>query len=207
MKFFKDNSYDIVRLFVNQIGIAIFSMALYTAVSIAVPADFEWSHTIEVLLSIAATLFYVVLIYIAVWEIGAKDVIRIESGKMVKGKCKGLALGALANLPNFVITGLAIVFMGTFLLTGAPWCESIFAIFNLLFGFIESMYLGMIINIIPVVEDAPKHVTDLAYFWRSVAYFVAPVISLATTTVAYALGVRNKRIFGMFKTSVQNNTK
>ena len=27
MKFFKENSYDVVRLFINQIGIAIFSLS------------------------------------------------------------------------------------------------------------------------------------------------------------------------------------
>ena len=32
MKTFKENSYDIVRLYVNQLGIMIFSMLLYTAV-------------------------------------------------------------------------------------------------------------------------------------------------------------------------------
>lgn len=32
MKIFKENSYDIVKLYVNQIGIMIFSMLLYTAV-------------------------------------------------------------------------------------------------------------------------------------------------------------------------------
>ncbi len=199
MKFFKENSYDIVKLFINQIGIAIFSMALYTAVSIAVPSDVQWSGTLEIAISIAATLFYLVLIYIVVWEIGANDAIRIESGKIKKGKCKGLALGALANLPNFLITGLAVLFMGIFLLTETAWCESVFAILNLFFGFIESMYLGVIINIIPVAESSLKHVSDLAYFWRAVAYFLAPIISLATTTLAYELGVRNKRIFGIFK--------
>ena len=33
MKFFKENSYDIVKLFINQIGITIFSFMLYTAVA------------------------------------------------------------------------------------------------------------------------------------------------------------------------------
>ncbi len=207
MKFFKENSYDIVKLFINQIGIAIFSMALYTAVSIAVSEDFALSSTLEIVVSIAATLFYLVLIYIAVWEMGANDSIRIESGKMTKSKSKGLALGLLANLPNFVITGIAVIFMGVYLLTGAEWCESVFAIFNLFFGFLESMYLGVIINIIPITEGALKHVTDLAYFWRAVAYFAAPVISILTTTLAYELGVRNKKIFGFSKASIADKTK
>ena len=206
MKFFKENSYDIVKLFVNQIGIAIFSMALYTAVSIAIPTDYS-SAGIEFVLSVAATLFYLVLIYIAVWEMGAKDAIRIESGKMKRGKCKGLALGTLANLPNFILTGSALIFMGIHILAGTEWCTSVFAVLNLIFGFIESMYLGMIINIIPVIQDAPDCIQDVAFFWRTLAYFVAPILSLATTTIAYELGLRNKRIFAAFTPSARNVKK
>ena len=207
MKFFKENSYDIVKLFVNQIGIAIFSMALYTAVAIAMPADFSGTGTIEFVLSIAATVFYLALVYIAVWEMGAKDAIRIESGKMKKGRCKGLALGVLANVPNFILTGSALIFMVIYILGGADWCESVFAVLNLIFGFLESMYLGVIINIIPVVADAPEYAEDLAFLWRTVAYFVAPAVSLATTALAYELGVRNKRIFGVFAKVKANANK
>ena len=32
MRFFKSNSYDIVKLYINQIGISIFSLFLYFAV-------------------------------------------------------------------------------------------------------------------------------------------------------------------------------
>ena len=138
---------------------------------------------------------------------GAKDAIRIESGKMKRGKCKGLALGTLANLPNFILTGSALIFMGIHILAGTEWCASVFAVLNLIFGFIESMYLGMIINIIPVIQDAPDCIQDVAFFWRTLAYFVAPILSLATTTIAYELGLRNKRIFAAFTPSARNVKK
>ena len=207
MKFFKQNSYDVVKLFVNQIGIAIFSMALYTAVSIALPTDFSGVATIETLLSIASTIFYLSLIYIAVWEIGAKDAIKLESGKIAKPKCKGLALGIFANLPNFVLTGFALIFMGIHISAGTPWCESVFAVLNLIFGFIESMYLGVIINIIPVPTDAPECIQSISFFWRTFAYFIAPTVSIITTTLAYELGIRNKRIFAFVNISKSNTKK
>ena len=82
MKFFKENSYDIVKLLINQIGIAIFSMTLYF--SIALIEDANLKSTLNLLVSIFSTLFYYALIYTAAWEFGAKDKIRIDGGKMEK---------------------------------------------------------------------------------------------------------------------------
>ena len=44
MRFFKENSYDVVRLYVNQFGITIFSLILYFSASIV--ADEAWRLTI-----------------------------------------------------------------------------------------------------------------------------------------------------------------
>ena len=195
MKFFKDNSYDIVKLFVNQIGIAIFSMALFTASAIAIPQTSEWSSRVDIILSIASTAFYLVLIYMAMWEIGAKDAISIEYGKMKKMSYKGTVMGILANLPNFLITGLSIIFMSITVFGGPEWGKNVFAVFTLFFTFLESMYMGVITNIFPIAETSPDAVINLAYLCRAILYFVAPIVSIATTTFGYLMGVNNKRIF------------
>ena len=106
MKIFKENSYDIVRLYINQLGIMIFSMLLYTAVG-----SFEnesLSTSLSVFVSIFSTCFYLALIYYMMWEIGAKDKIRIDGGRMVPCKLKGLLMGTFANLPNFVLGALSV---------------------------------------------------------------------------------------------------
>ena len=194
MKFLKENSYDIVKLFVNQIGIAIFSMALYSAVSIAMPGG-GLSSTIEIVISIFATLFYLVLVYTAMWEIGAKDKIRIDGGKMEKFPLKGFLMGLVSNSPNFVLCGLGIVFMGIYLSGGAEWTSVVFALLNPFFAFIESMYLGIIINLIPVAEDSTAHLSNVVYFNRAIAYFCMPFISVATITIGYWLGSNDFRMF------------
>ena len=67
MRFFKENSYDIVRLYINQIGISIFSMVLYTAVGTIELS----SKLLDVGLSVFLLGFYFTLIYTASWEYGA----------------------------------------------------------------------------------------------------------------------------------------
>ena len=196
MKFLKQNSYDIVKLFVNQIGIAIFSMALYTAISIAVTDNDRITSGLQIFISIAATLFYFSLLYVTTWENGAKDAIRIESGKMDPMPHKGLLLAVFANVPNFLLCGLAVIFMSAFIAGGAPWLEQAFGILNLFFGFLESMFLGVIINIFPIAEGMAKSSTDTVYLLRAVAYLAAPVLSIGVTSFAYLMGSKNKRIFG-----------
>ena len=197
MKFLKQNSYDIVKLFVNQIGIAIFSMALYTAISIAVSDNDAVTSGLEIFISIAATLFYFSLLYVTTWENGAKDAIRIESGKIEPMPHKGLLLALFANVPNFLLCGLAIIFMASFIAVGTPWLEQAFGILNLFFGFLESMFLGVIINIFPITDGMAKSGMDVVYLLRTIAYFVAPLLSVAVTAFAYLMGSKNKRIFGM----------
>ena len=59
MKFFKENSYDIVKLFIYQMGITIFSLVLYTAASAVEDAALKLK--LRIILSVFATLFYFAL--------------------------------------------------------------------------------------------------------------------------------------------------
>ena len=108
MRFFKNNSESIVKLFINQIGIAIFSFFMYTAVG-ALDEKIKDPLPLRILISVFAIAFYFVLIYNVAWEIGAKDKIRIDGKRMEKDEKKGILLGVYANIPNFIIVGISIV--------------------------------------------------------------------------------------------------
>ena len=82
MKFIKENSYDIVKFFIYQAGIAIFSIALLTAVSSAIEDDDGLRSIMKLVVSILAVGFYIMLVYTVSWEHGAKDRIRIDAGKI-----------------------------------------------------------------------------------------------------------------------------
>ena len=126
MRFFKENSYDIVRLYINQFGITIFALMLYFSASIVL--DSKWTLTLYLLVSLFSIIFFFALLYFAAWEFGAKDRIRIDAGRMEYNKNKGLYLGIFAGVPNFVFSVLSIVGKGLYMLSGVEFFNVFFSI-------------------------------------------------------------------------------
>jgi hypothetical protein len=197
MKILKENSYDIVRLYVNQLGIMIFSMLLYTAVG-----SFEnesLSRGLSVFVSVFSTCFYLVLVYYAMWEIGAKDKIRIDGGKMEPCKQKGFAMGLCANIPNFALGFITAVLLGIFLLCGNDGVYAAFLIFNTVMRFHASMFLGFITEVIPSGLSAGK-IDYIEFLVEAILFTVIPMLSVAVTHIAYRLGSNEKKIFSFLGT-------
>lgn len=188
MKFIKENSYDIIRLYINQIGITIFSMALYTAVR-----DTSTKMTIKIIMSIFATLFYLSLIYNCVWEYGAKDRIRVDGGKAEKQSFKGLFMSLIANVPNFILSGLSIIFVSVVLLGGAEGFKTAFALTYMILRLHTAMYLGIIQGM------TPNEVTETANYpdclLESILFFLLPLLSVGVAHLAYTLGFKEIKIF------------
>ena len=197
MKFFKENSYDIIKLFINQMGITIFALVLYTAIGFI--DDESLNLRVKVILSVFATLFYFALLYTATWDFGAKDKIRIDSGKYSASGMKGLFMSLIAGIPSFVLAGACIVTMIIHVSSGSEGAYSVFAVFNLLLRFISAMFLG----ILQGVFSALSYDTDLKFLWESVGYFVMPMITALVCHIGYTLGRREKRILSVFSAKNQ----
>ena len=189
MKFLKDNSYDIVKMLINQIGISIFSLVLYTA------AGLIWE--IDLYLSIFAIIFYAALIYTAAWDMGAQDRIRIDSGKLRANPFRGAAVAGIANIPNALLIILAIIFIGSHLSSGAEGAYTAFAIVNLIFRLACAMYIGVLTAIFPVemVDQTITLAGKEAYLYQSIGYLVCLIIPIAMSAIGYYLGTKNRRIF------------
>ena len=191
MKIFKENSYDIVKLYINQIGIMIFSMLLYTAVG-----SFEnesLSLSMSIFVSVFSTCFYLVLIYYAMWEHGARDKIRIDGGRMEPCKHKGLVMGLFANVPNLVLGALSVILMVVFLVSGNEGVYAGFLVFNTLMRFHDSMLLGVITALVPSL--AATKIDYIEFLIEAVLFTVLPLISVAVTHLGYTLGSHEKKIF------------
>ncbi len=189
MKFLKDNSYDIVKMLINQIGISIFSLVLYTA------AGLIWD--IDVYLSVFAILFYAALIYTAAWDMGAQDRVRVDSGKLRANPLRGAAVAGIANIPNAVLIIMAIIFMSSHLSSGAEGAYTAFAVVNLIFRLTCAMYIGILTAMFPVemVDNVITTTGKEAYLYQSVGYLVCLLIPIVMSTVGYYLGTKNYRIF------------
>ena len=189
MHFLKEHSDSIVKLYINQIGVAIFSIFLYTAAG-SFNDDGTSSLTVKLLISAFATIFYFVLIYNVAWEIGAKDKIRIEGGRMTEEKLKGIRLGFYANTPNFAIVGLAFILFSIYMISGAEGLKSIFAILNLIFRLFISMYLGIIQGLTSGISEN----VDLSYLIQTLLYLVFSAIAMLITHISYKLGLKDIRL-------------
>ncbi len=190
MKFIKENSYDIVRLIINQVGIMIFSLVLYTSVG---TFDDAIRDPLKIIVSVFSTLFYLSLIYNVTWEYGSKDKIRVDSGKIADCKYKGLFMGLLANIGNFVLGILCVLFCGLFMLTGANGLNVAFSVFNIITRFVEAMYLGMVQGIFSFLPEG----SSMSFLLQSVGLTVFPVLSVSVAHFGYLLGYKDKRIFSI----------
>ena len=201
MKFFKENSYDIVKLFINQVGITIFSFMLYTAV--AMIENDSLFLKINAFVSVFAIIFYFSLLYTAAWDIGAKDKIRVDSGKAVSTPTKGLKMALLANVPNFLLASFAVIFMGIYMYFGGEWFYSAFFVLNMLIRFILAMFLGVIQGIFSFLPstDPESSTFCLSYFLQSLGFLVAPILSALVTHFGYRMGSAERKLFSFVSTS------
>ena len=195
MAVFKEHLYDIVKLYVNQIGITIFSLFLMSAVGSV--EDEALSNTLSIIVSVFSVLFYLVLIYNVVWEIGAKDRIRIDSGRYSPKPLKGMVMSLWANVPNFLLAGVAAVFGAIFVLGGGEWAASPFLIFFMLVKFHAAMYVGAIQGFSPAL---PSETSDVSVFAdalvEDVWFLVVPLIAILVSQLSYWLGTKEKKLFG-----------
>ena len=131
MKFFKENSYDIIRLLINQVGITIFSLILYTSLG-AVNIEEGMKRGVNAALSVFSMLFYFALLYTVAWDWGAKDKIRIDGGRMEPDPLKGTKMAFFANVPNFILTFVCVLTFSIYLVTDSLAAENISRIFDLI---------------------------------------------------------------------------
>ena len=187
IKLLKENSYNIIRFFIFQVGITIFSLMLYFSVSVV---DDAMKPKIQLGISIFSIFFYLFLIYTASWEYGAKDKIRIDGGRMTKTPMKGAIMLIAANLLNFILALSCTLLMGIYLSGGPEALYTAFSIINMIMRLVASMYIGVINAVFQNIEG-----DNLQFLFESIGYFVIPFISVLTSHIAYTLGLHDRKIF------------
>ena len=173
-EFFKNRSYDMVRMFLNQFAISIFGLVL------ALAAGQAQNPTLRNITSVAAILFYLFLLYTMTWDLGFKDRAGVENGRLRRAPFTGFWISLCANVPNFLFAlfiSLGLWFPDVTALSSIGGVATSAALL------LEGMFTGLLAN---RVGGVPLN----AQWW---VYFVIILPALLACTVAYQLGLKDFR--------------
>lgn len=187
MRYFREHSKLISRLFINQVGMTIFGLVL----TMAVMRSTGNNPTLTVAVSIFSILFYLCLIYNVMWEEGARNIIRINAGRMERIPCFPLKAAFFASVPNLA---LALLLTVSYLLAfpcGLDFARSIYGILHIVLAFFEAMYVGLFSTVLDAFPDVAVQslVACGLYLFSSLPM---ALVSMA----AYRLGEKNVYLFG-----------
>lgn len=191
MLFFKENSYEVVRLLLFQFAMAVFGIVLIFATRMATDGAFTW---LTLLASILAVLLYMYVLYATMQDLGAKDKIRVESGRVPADKRRGLKIMLFAQVPNFVVLFLMLLgYLLAYVFGAEVVGTNIFGITNILMYFMQSMYDG----IIGMLTDSEP--TNINCLKTTLMYIVSVVPGILVCWGSYNLGLKDKKLFALAK--------
>ena len=149
MAYLKENYYYIVKMLLNQFGAAILGimMSLVTSGGMDEP---NWYLVLAG--STLAIFLYVYLQYSVMWDLGARDIIRVEAKRAKYKPFTGLWMTALANIPNALIA-IGVVIGSLFGSVGGiaqmEWAGSVGVVCRAIGVFWEAMFNGFVMRFSP----------------------------------------------------------
>lgn len=204
--FFKENSYSIAKMIVNQAGMTIFGTVLAFATSS--------NRTLFLATSLFSIAFYLTLLYSMAWELGAKDKIRVDGGRMKKKPWLGMQLSLAASSPNILLVLLLFVgyiFGSKSVGIAQEWAGNLYFLANQIIRFWMGMYIGTVNYFLPRVErvlDDQVITTVNIYSILNPVYFLLAIFpAVIVCAVAYYFGLRNIRLSAFFNANSNTGTK
>lgn len=104
LRFFKENSYEIVRVLLYQLALSFFGGLL------ALAGGASGSDLVLAGVSLFSILFYLYVIFSRFYDNGQKDGIRVNAGRLRDSKTKSFIIAGVASIPNYILAVLTIVF-------------------------------------------------------------------------------------------------
>jgi len=176
INFFKEHSYTIVKMIINQIGMTVFGLMLAMATAS--------NETLLLITSLFSVGFYMCLLYMQSWDCGAKDKIRVDGGRLKYFPYKGIFISLCANIVNIILALLAVIgyLFTTDMANGIPeWSANLYGVCSTIAKFIQAMYLGITRLLLP---DTPF------------VLLLIIVPALFASGLGYFMGLKEKRLFG-----------
>lgn len=149
MKYLKENYYYIIKMLLNQFGATFLGLMLSLATS---KGQGEPNWILVLAGSSLAILLYMYLQYTVMWDLGARDIIRVEAHRAEYKPFIGLKMTMLANIPNALIAVGVIIgslFGSESGFTQYEWAGSIGVVCRAIGACWEAMYNGFVMNFAP----------------------------------------------------------
>lgn len=170
--FFKKHLSIISKLIVHQVGMMIFGFAVTMGID-----SFNQENTAAnsdmylALVSGFSVLFYLVLLVFATNEEGARDKIRIDSGRLERDPALGAKWGLAANSVNILLG----VVMCAFYFIDTSFTNTVYDICLTIAVCIQSPYLGLRYVLMPN---------------NPIFFLIMPALPVAAEWLGYYLGIR-----------------
>lgn len=180
MAYVRENFHFITKMWLNQFGGAFLGLMVSLAVSSSE------NNTLVLLSAIFSALFYVYLQYTVMWDLGARDIIRVQGNRAEYHPLTGLKMSLVANIPNIILALLIVIGYifgsqeGSF---GYDWAGTLYVVSKGIAVVWEAMYNGF-------VQLYSPH--------NPIIFVFMIVPALAAATAGYYLGTKNFRVLGLF---------
>ncbi len=177
-QFFKSYSYDMLKMFLNQFGTAVFGCAL------ALAAGAAKSPALRNATSVAAIVFYLFLLYTMTWDIGFREKVSVENGRLKKNRFRGVLISFSANSLNFLFAILLLLPQ----IFDVALFSKVGGVTSFLALVLEGMYIGLLAN---PVGGVPLN--SLWWVW-----FLLPIPAILTCGIAYNMGLSDFKLSALF---------
>ncbi len=175
IKYIKENTDSIFKLFINHIGMMIFGLVvLITSKLLSTSIG---NDAVYYIMGAVTVLMYFSLIYTAMWERGAGDKIKIDGGRLSPNLLNGLWLYLLANA-LFVLTSVLSLLFSFFVTEEASFANSVYAVFRFISHYYNAMYMPI------------TNIGGLGAVAKSFIYVATILPGAIVSTASYILGVK-----------------
>ena len=184
--FFKENGHTVIKMFLYQIALSMLGGML------AMTGSMAGSDILIAGFSIFSILFYLYLISTIFYEMGQKDGIRINAGRLRPERFKALIIAVCANLINFILGALVVFFKSMIngvtlgqnlsslteeqaLALTPSWAVTAYESIHTITKAIQCMYVGVL---------------KVFFSGNVVVLLFIPIPAIVVSVVAYCLGVK-----------------
>lgn len=175
------------KLILNHFGAALLGIMLTSACGM--------NMFLNVATSVLAVIFYMIIDYNAMWDIGAKNRAKTETGRFVDDRFYGIKAALIGNIPNFALAFLCTAFTAIGAFANVGFFANAAYITNTAARFWDGMYTGILVAIIPhTAEGALVELTETQSVLYMLLYFAITIPSLIICPLAYKAGYKGFRI-------------